>query len=129
MTFSEGDRLIMVDKFSGHNFNLYKFKLEMVLSIKNFWEIFESSELPPLSTANDKVKKAFAIIATSLVDKELTYIKGCKWRAETWRTLCNIHEIKNLSNVLFIRRKFFTIKMDEYDDIFDHINKVKYLAD
>src|SRR5450631_1639278 len=30
---------------------------------------------------------------------------------------------------LFIRRKFFTIKMDEGVDILDHINKVKSLAD
>ena len=43
--------------------------------------------------------------------------------------LCNIHETKSLSNIFFIRCKFFTIKMDENNDILDHINKVKSLAD
>ena len=30
--------------------------------------------------------------------------------------------------MLFIMHKFFTIKMDEGDDILDHINKLEYLA-
>ena len=34
-----------------------------------------------------------------------------------------------MSNILFIRRKFITIKIDESDDILEHINKVKSLAD
>ena len=137
MASSEGDGHITLDKFGGDNFNLYKFKLEMVMSTKDLWEIVEGTELPPPSTASDEVKKAyerrckkaFAIIATSLVDKELAHIKGCKGPAEAWKTLCNIHETKSLSNILFIRRKFFTIKMDEGADILDHINKVKSLAD
>ena len=137
MGSSENDGLISVDKFGGENFNLYKFKLEMAMSTKDLWEIVDGSESPPPSTASDEVKKAydrrckkaFAIIAMSLVDKELAHIKGCKGPAEAWKTLCNIHETKSLSNILFIRRKFFTIKMDESDDILMHINKVKSLAD
>ena len=137
MASSEGDGHITLDKFGGDNFNLYKFKLEMVMSTKDLWEIVEGSELPLPSTANNEVKKAykrrckkaFAIIATSLVDKELAHIKRCKGPAEEWKTLCNIHETKSLSNILFIRCKFFSIKMDEGADILDHINKVKYLDD
>ena len=43
--------------------------------------------------------------------------------------LCNIHKTKRLSNILFIWRKFFTIKMDKSDNIHNHINKVKSFAD
>jgi hypothetical protein len=86
-------------------------------------------EMRHKKTYKQRYKKAFAIIAMSLVDKELAHIKECKARAKTWRTLYNMHKTKNLSNILFIRRKFFTIKMDESDDIFNHINKVKSLAD
>ena len=62
-------------------------------------------------------------------DKELAHIKGCEGLAEAWRTLCTIHKTKNLSSILFLRRKFFAIKMDKSDDILEHINKVKSLAD
>ena len=44
-------------------------------------------------------------------------------------TLCNIKWTKSLSNIIFLRRKFFTCKMEEHDDLLDHINKVKTLAD
>lgn len=57
MVFSEDDKHIMVDKFGGKNFNLYKLKLEMLLSTKDLWEIMEGSELPPASTASDEIKK------------------------------------------------------------------------
>ena len=136
MASNEDDGHIMLDKFGGDNFNLYKFKLVMVMSTKDLWEFMKDSELQALSTVSDDVKKAyerrckkiFTIIATSLLDKELVHIKGCKGLAEAWRMLCIIHVTKSLSNILFIRRKFFTIKMDEGTDILDHINKVKSLA-
>lgn len=37
--------------------------------------------------------------------------------------------MKSLSNIIFIPRKFFTCKMLEDDDLLDHVNKVKALAD
>lgn len=90
MACSEGLGHIMLDKFGGDNFNIYRFKLEMVMSTKDLWEIVEGTELPPPSTASDEVKKvyerrckkAFAIIATSLVYKELGYIKRYKGPAK-----------------------------------------------
>ena len=33
--------------------------------------------------------------------------------------------MKSLSNIIFISCKFFTCKMEEGDDLFNHINKVK----
>ena len=137
MASSDSDGLKVVDKFNGDNFSLWKFKMEMVLSSKDLWDIVDGSEQPPPSSADVKdlkaydkrVKTAFAMIATNLVDKELAHIKHCKGPAEAWRTLCNIHETKSLSNILFLRRKFFTIKMQEGDCMLEHINKVKSLAD
>ncbi len=56
-------------------------------------------------------------------------IKRCEGPTEAWKTLCNIHETRSLSNILYIRRKFFTCKMQEGEDLLDHIKKVKALAD
>jgi len=69
------------------------------------------------------------IIGINLVDNQLHHIKRCKGAAEPWKTLCNIQETRSLSNILFIRRKFFTCKMQEGEDLLHHINKVKALAD
>jgi hypothetical protein len=59
-------------------------------------------------------------IGINLVDSQLHHIKRCKGPVEAWKTLCNI---------LFIRHKFFTCKMQEGEDLLDHINKVKALMD
>ena len=59
----------------------------------------------------------------------MLHIKGCTGLSEAWETLCNIHETKSLSNILFLKRMFFTIKMEEGTDILQHIHKVKSLAD
>jgi len=70
-----------------------------------------------------------SIIGINLVDSQLHHIKRCKGPVEAWKTLCNIHETRSLLNILFTRRKFFTCKMQEGEDLLDHINKVKALAD
>ena len=137
MASSDNEGLEIVDKFNGENFSLWKFKMEMVLALSDLWDIVDESEGAPPSNADVKNKKAFekqsktafGIITINLVDKEMAHIKHCKGLAEAWKTLCNIHETKSLSNILFFIRKFFTIKMQKADDMLDHINKVKSLVD
>ena len=137
MAFRENEGLKILDKFNGENFNLWKFKMEMILASRDLWDIVDESEEAPPSDANLKDKKAFekqsktafGLIAINLVDKEMAHIKHCKGPTKAWKILCNIHETKSLSNILFLRYKFFIIKMQEADDIFDHINKVKSLVD
>ena len=137
MASSDNEGLRVVDKFNGENFSLWKFKMEMVLASCDLWDIVDESEGAPPSDADVKDKKAFekrskiafGLIAINLVDKEMAHIKHCKGPAEAWKTLCNIHETKSLSNILFLRPKFFTIKIQEAHDMLDHINKAKSLAD
>ena len=130
MASYESESARSIDKFKGENFGLWKFRMEMVLSSMDLWEIVEDTEEPPskdddpkvIKDYNRRVKKAMSVIGLSLVDNQLAHIKGCKGPAEAWKTLCNIHETKSLSNILFVRRKFFTIKMQEGDDLLAHIN-------
>jgi hypothetical protein len=39
-----------------------------------------------------------------------------------------VHEAKTISNKLFLQRRFFTIKVEEGDDMLVHINTVKTLV-
>lgn len=41
----------------------------------------------------------------------------------------NIYKTKILFNILFIRRKLLRYKMQETDNLLDHVNKVKMFAD
>jgi len=125
MASFEGENARVIDKFNGENFNLWKFKMEMVLASMDLWAIMDGSEEAPPSKSDPKVikeyqrhaKNAMSTIAINLVDSQLHHIKRCKGPREAWNTLCNIHETRSLSNILFIRRKFFTCKMQEGEDL------------
>ena len=137
MAYLESEAARVIDKFHGEKFSLWKFKMEMALASVDLWDIVDGSEKAPPSDADPKVlkeyqrrvKKAMSIIVLNLADNQLAHVKSCKGPAEAWKILCNIHETKSLSNILFVRRKFFTCKMDEGDDLLDHVNKVIALAD
>lgn len=141
MASLEGESARVVEKFDGVYFHLWKFKMEMVLAAKDLWEIVEGSEQePPDQFENDydpKVFKAYqrrsklelSIIATNLSNKQAAHIQHSRDPSAAWQILCDVHEQKSLSNILYVRRKFFTMKMQDGDDMLDHINKVKALAD
>lgn len=102
----------------------------------NLWGIVDKFEGAPPSNVDPKVqkeyqkrmKKAMFIIALNLVDKWFAHIRSCKGPADAWQILCNIHEMRSLLNILSIHCKFFMCKMDKGDDLLDHINKIKALA-
>jgi hypothetical protein len=75
------------------------------------------------------VKKAMFIISLNLADNQLAHLKSCKRRAGAWKTFCNIHEAKILSNIIFVCRKFFTYKIQDGNDLLKHINNVKTFVD
>ena len=136
MASYEGESSKVMEKFDGTDFHLWKFKIEMLLASKDLWEIVEGSEEPPLEEGDPKELKAFqrrsklalSIIATNLVNQQAAHIQHCRDPTSAWQILCGVHEQRSLSNILFLRRKFFTIQMQDGGDMLDHINKVKALA-
>jgi hypothetical protein len=59
MALFEGDSTRVIDKSNGENFNLWKFKMEMVLASMDLWEIVDRSEEAPPSNADPKVIKEY----------------------------------------------------------------------
>ncbi len=46
---------------------------------------------------------------------------------ETWDCLLKVYETKGLTNKLFLKHQFFAYKMSPMDNMFDHINKLKFI--
>ncbi len=78
---------------------------------------------------NEKETKAFALLCEHLTNAQLAHIQYCDNVRSAWEALCGVHEAKTIGNKLFLRRRFFTIKMQEGDDMLPHINMVKALVD
>jgi hypothetical protein len=124
------ESLKVMEKFDGGNFHLWKFKMRMMISKHGLWKFVDgSATLPSEDVAradyNEKKTKAFAL----LMDAQLAHIQYCDNVKSAWEALCGLHEAKTIGNKLFLRRRFFTIKMQEGDDMLVHINTVKALAD
>ncbi len=121
-------------KFDGGNFHLWKFKMRMMLSKHGLWKFIDGSATLPneeVATAdyNEKETKAFALLCEHLTDAQLAHIQYCDNVRSAWDALCGVHEAKTIGNKLFLRRRFFTIKMQEGDDMLVHMNTVKAFAD
>jgi hypothetical protein len=127
------ESLKVMEKFDGGNFHFWKFKMCMMFSKHGLWKFVDgSATLPSEEVArvdyNKKEMKAFALLCEHLTDAQLACIQYCDNVKSAWEALCGVHEAKTISNKLFFRRRFFTIKMQEGDDMLVHINTVKALA-
>jgi hypothetical protein len=59
MASFDGESTRVIDKFKGENFNLWKFKIEMMLAFMDLWEIVDDTEEPPSFDEDPKVKKEY----------------------------------------------------------------------
>jgi hypothetical protein len=73
--------------------------------------------------------KVFALFCEHVTNAQFANIQYCDNVKSVWEALCDVHEAKTIGNKLFLRKRFFTIKMQERDHMLVHINTVKALAD
>jgi hypothetical protein len=130
MSSFQMESLKVMEIFCGGNFHLWKFKMRMMLSKHGLWKFVDWSatildDEDQITNYNEKAMKAFALLYEHLTDAHLAHIQHCKNVKSAWETLCGVHEAKTIENKLFLRRRFFTIKMQKREDLLAHINMVK----
>ena len=130
---------LRIEKFKGVNFHLWKFKIQMVLGEKNLWDIVSGEEVEPEEEGNSnemqiqrfrkRERKAFATICLSLGDEQLSLVRSAKTAKEVWEKLENHYQVKSLANKLFLRKKYFSSSMSPTDNMMEHMNKLRSLAE
>jgi hypothetical protein len=95
-------------------------------------EVVDGSAITPnneneMTDYNEKATKTFALFCEHLTNAQLAHIQYCENVKNTWETLCGLHETKTIKDKFF-RRRFFTIEMQEGENLFAHINIVKIFA-
>uniref|UniRef100_A0AAV1UYL3 Uncharacterized protein n=1 Tax=Peronospora matthiolae TaxID=2874970 RepID=A0AAV1UYL3_9STRA len=125
-----------INKFDGTNFHTWKFKMQMVLEERDLWEVTcgevkleHCTNVMDQSTFKRKSRKALAIICLAIEDSQLPLVRSASGAHDAWSRLEGHFEKKSLANKLFLRRRFFTTMMEEGDDVLEHINKIKTLAE
>ena len=104
--------------------------MQMVLEERDLWQVARGKwqmasgeiKMEEMTTALDqasfkrKSRKALAIICLALEDWQLPLVRSASGAHDAWSRLESHFEKKSLANKLFLRRRFFTAKMDEGDD-------------
>uniref|UniRef100_A0AAV1V6N0 CCHC-type domain-containing protein n=1 Tax=Peronospora matthiolae TaxID=2874970 RepID=A0AAV1V6N0_9STRA len=110
--------------------------MHMVLEERDLWEVTcgevkleHCTNVMDQSTFKRKSRKALAIICLAIEDSQLPLVRSASGAHDAWSRLEGHFEKKSLANKLFLRRRFFTTMMDEGDDVLEHINNLKTLAE
>ncbi|KAJ0389892.1 hypothetical protein P43SY_012045 [Pythium insidiosum] len=110
--------------------------MQMVLEERDLWDVTSGLIKAEhcVSTEDQlmfqrKSRKAFAIICLAMEDSQLPLVRSASGAQDAWSRLEAHFEKKSLANKLFLRRRFFSAMMEDGDDVLQHINKLKTLAE
>lgn len=73
--------------------------------------------------------KAMTVIYVAMEDPQLPLVRSASGAYDTWSKLEDHFEKKSLASKLFMRRRFFTMMMEEVNDVLGHIDELKTLAE
>lgn len=124
------DQKFTVEKLNDTNYQIWKFRLEMLLTKDDLWHVVEKGK--PDKINNDWEKKnrhAMAVISLSVDDNHLMQIKNDKTAHDMWNSLSNIYERKTLTSKLYVLRKLYKIRYTEHQSMREHINQMMTLVD
>uniref|UniRef100_A0AAV1V8N3 Retrotransposon gag domain-containing protein n=1 Tax=Peronospora matthiolae TaxID=2874970 RepID=A0AAV1V8N3_9STRA len=62
-------------------------------------------------------------------DPQLPLVRSANGAHDAWSRLEGQFEKDSLADKLFLRRRFSRAKMEDGDDVMEHINKIKTLAE
>jgi hypothetical protein len=90
--------------------------MRMMLFKNGLWKFVDGSVTIPndedqIMDYNEKATKTFTLLCEHFTNAQLAHIQYCENVKSAWETLCGVDEAKTIGNKLFLRRRFFTIKM------------------
>ena len=96
------------------------------------WPIVSGDETRPTNAAQDwdkRENKAKVFLRMSVKDNIIPHIRDCKTSKETWDILKGLYETANTNQILFLKSKLLSIRMEENESVTDFISRIKDLKD
>ena len=122
---SSGDLKLGITKLNSDNYQMWKFKMEMLLSKDDTWDVL-TTDRPDVDNQewDKKNRQARATIALLVEDEQLIHIKGEDTAKGMWNALRRLHESSSLNNKLYLLRKLYQSKLTPEGDMQEHIRSV-----
>jgi hypothetical protein len=70
-------------------------------------------------------RKALSHIRLRVDGHVLTHIQGCTRSADAWELLSSTFQVQGTIGLIGLRRRFFSQRMNENDDIEEHVRKMR----
>ena len=121
------DKLSTIPKFEGPEFHTWQIKIQLLLIEKDLWDIVNGTIQKPqdadeITKWTAKDHRASALIGLGLSDAYLHHIDLSKTSKEIWDGINTLFGSQASSAKMSIKHKLFRLKMNEGDNIVQHIS-------
>lgn len=124
--------------FNGRNYHSWKFQMKMVLMSKGLWGIVTGTDIEPTGdgVTNEEKRKwrnrqdiAYATISLAVESKQQTYVRHTDSAKDAWNELAARFEKKSLSARIHYRRKLYSMRMIDNENVLEHVEKLRVIAE
>lgn len=128
---------LQAEKFDGEDFQVWKFKITIVLTVYGVEDIIISStSKPDKSTQPDLYKNwtwrdalVKSILGFSLSDRILKNLLTCTTAAEIWHNLLLSFDTPDTKNALMLMQKFQDTRMGDSESVEEYFERVQGVVD
>jgi len=120
----------LVEKFSASGFPTWQTKLQLLLMREGMWGTVSGDDEDPGSSNGEKYKqwrqrndRAIALIGLSLADSLVHHIDFKSTAKQMWEKLESIFGNKITNSKVFLKLKFYDLKMSDHEELSDHLAK------
>lgn len=127
--------LSRVEALNKNNYDTWRMQAEALLVKNDYWQYVSGEKVKPEIIEGDAAsvmaynkwitddKKAKSDLILSISPTELKQLKGCETARETWLKLESIYASKGPARKATLLKQLTLQKMQECDDVREHINK------
>ena len=121
-------------KIDGENYINWKFMLTTILKADSLWTIVKGDEPKTIVVAlipdwDRREMKEKVLLQMSVKDNIIHHIRDCKTSKEMWDVLKGLYETSNANQILFLKTRLLSIKMEANESIGNFVSIMKYLSD
>ncbi len=130
---------LSINKLEGaKNWQIWKYQMTAILEARELYGHIDGTLTRPsvsesssgaIASFEKSLKKTKALIVTSIKSDLIYLITECKTPKEIWDTLEQRFERDTIANKLFLKQRFFSLKMKESDHIDEHLRRMKVITD
>lgn len=123
---------IAISKLNGGNYQVWKFKMELLLIKEELWDQVKTTvptEAAAASAWKKKDDKARATICLLVEDSQLMHIRKATTAKEAWDSLKEYHEKSTLTSKVYLLRQICNLKLSETGNMEQHIATMQELVD